>query len=186
MNHYQTVQQIKVLTMRESLDILFFHTLLLTLSYKSFFEIDECVDIAQKTLSYHIDEFQPLSTDIHNVLTGILNNISKGNEDDVLLNTISFVPRDYLSIIRRIGNRQKYTVEMDYYLDELEEQLVIRNTGLMDLKAMVVSHDVKDSVEEKYTLYKAMLNYGMIYGRHNSLVQKYTSKVKELLDERYK
>jgi hypothetical protein len=179
LNHYETVKQIKVLGARQTLDSLYFNVLVLSQSYKNFFKIEECVREAQRTISYDLDKFHPLSTDIHNLLAGMLSVKPKTVEDEVLLNSTALNLKRFVSFIRRIANKQAYNEQMDYYIKELRESLVIRDQGLIALGDMVINFDQLDD-EQKLVLFNGIVNYGMKYARNNHFVQSYVEYHEEL------
>ena len=171
MNHYTNSKQIDVLDERTTQDSLFYNTLVLLIAYKTSFKVEECVDIAQRTLAFEFNSFQPSSTDIHNLFVSIIKNQSMG-----VWERSEFNIKQYISLVRRIGNRLKYNSQMNYYITELMEQLDITNSGLIELAELIIGIEHINDEFELLRIYHKVVNYGMMYGRHSCLVVLYNVK----------
>lgn len=182
MNHYETIKQIKVLKVREALDVLYFNVLVLGFSYKNYHMVEQCVREAQATLAYDLDKFNPMSSDIHNILAGLLNIKPSNDEEEVLMNSTNLNIKKFVTFIRRIANKQAYNEQMDYYLKELQNSLVIRDEGLKGMCTLIIMYDDLE-FEYKQSLVKGIIGHGMEYARNNYLVRSYIPLLQEMNDE---
>ena len=182
MNHYETIKQIKVLKVREALDVLYFNVLVLGFSYKNYHMVEQCVREAQATLAYDLDKFNPMSSDIHNILAGLLNIKPANDEEEVLMNSTNLNIKKFVTFIRRIANKQAYNEQMDYYLKELQNSLVIRDEGLKGMCTLIIMYDDLE-FEYKKSLVKGIIGHGMEYARNNYLVRSYIPLLQEMNDD---
>ena len=144
--------------------------------------VEQCVREAQATLAYDLDKFNPMSSDIHNILAGLLNIKPSNDEEEVLMNSTNLNIKKFVTFIRRIANKQAYNEQMDYYLKELQNSLVIRDEGLKGMCTLIIMYDDLE-FEYKKSLVKGIIGHGMEYARNNYLVRSYIPLLQEMNDE---